>query len=140
MDPRERLAMTSERNKDSASSKSPSECLRENEDETKLDLRSSDDLKGSKLDRYEAKKLAQQIIQDGNFSFTSHCEKELAADGMGTVDAVNIIAGGKIIREPEFSDKFQAWRYRIETQRMGVVIEIHSNVSLRVITGWRNKK
>ena len=132
--------MTSKRDKDATSSKSHSEGLRENEDETKLDLRSSDDLRGSKLDRYEAKKLAQQIVQDGNFSFTSHCEKELAEDGMGTVDAVNIIAGGKIIREPEFSDKFQAWRYRIETQRMGVVIEIHSKTSLRVITGWRNRK
>jgi hypothetical protein len=132
--------MTSERDKITTSAESQSEGLRGSENESKLDLRSSDDLRGTKLDRYEAKKLAQQIIQDGTFSFTPHCEKELADDRMGTVDAVNIIAGGKIGREPEFSDRFQAWRYRIETPRMGVVIEIHSKTSLRVITGWRNKK
>lgn len=129
--------MTSGRDKDQTSSKSQSEGLREKEDESKVDLRSSDDLKGTKLDRYEAKKLAQQIIRDGTFSFTSHCEKELKRDDMDTVDAVNIIAGGKIVREPEY--EHQAWRYRVETQRMGVVIEIHSRNCLRVITGWRNR-
>ena len=59
---------------------------------------------------------------------------------MDTVDAVNIIRCGKILREPEFSDKSRAWRYRIETLKMGVVIEIHSQTYLRVITGWRNGK
>ena len=129
--------MSQERGKGSPSSESQSEGLRGKEDESKVDLRSFDDLKATKLDRNEAKKLAQRIIRDGTFSFTSHCEKELEKDNMDTVDAVNVIVGGKIVREPEY--EHQAWRYRVETQRMGVIIEFHSRNCLRVITGWRNR-
>jgi hypothetical protein len=131
--------MTSGRDKTSTSSESQSEALRGSENESKLDLRSTNDLKATKLDRYQAKKLAQEIIKNGEFSFTGHCHDELQIDNMGTPDAVNVIRCGKIGREPEFSDKSKAWRYRIETQIMGVIVEIHSPNRLRVITGWRRK-
>jgi hypothetical protein len=56
--------LTTERDKSSTSSKSHSEGLRENEDATTLDLRSSNDLKGTRLDRNNAKKLSQEIIRN----------------------------------------------------------------------------
>jgi hypothetical protein len=59
---------------------------------------------------------------------------------MDIVDAVNVLRCGKIEREPEPSAKFGAWRYQVETNRMVVVIEIHSKTTVRVITAWRKKK
>jgi hypothetical protein len=134
------IPMSSGRDKKSTSSASQSEGLRGDEDETKLDLRSSDDLKGKKLDRYQAKKIAQEILREGTFSFTSHCHVELKNDSMDTEDVVNVLRCGKVEREPEPSQRFGSWRYQIETNRMAFVIEIHSRLALRVITAWRKKK
>jgi len=55
---------------------------------------------------------------------------------MGTVDAVNIIAGARSYVSPSFRISSRHGGIESKTQRMGVVIEIHSKTSLRVITGW----
>ena len=132
--------MASERDKGPTSSRSHGAGLRGHRDETKLDLRSSDDLRSKRLDRYQAKRLAQEILREGTVSYTKHCEDELKNDAMDTMDAANVLRCGKIEREPEPAEKFGAWRYQVETHRMAVVIEIHSKTSLRVITAWRKKK
>jgi len=132
--------MASERDKGPTASRPHAADLRQGKDETKLDLRSSDDLRSKRLDRYQAKRLAQEILREGTVSYTKHCEEELRNDAMDTMDAANVLRCGKIEREPEPAEKFGAWRYQVETQRMAVVIEIHSKTSLRVITAWRKKK
>lgn len=129
--------MASEHDKDPASSGSHSASLQNNENETKLDLRSSDEVGNKRLDRYEAKKLAAEIQRSGEVSFTGHCQEELKKDSMDTADVLNILRCGRIEREPEPESKFGIWRYRVETHRMAAVIEIHSKTSLRVITAWR---
>jgi hypothetical protein len=132
--------MASERDKGAASSKTQGTDLRTGKDESTLDLRSSDDLRSKRLDRNQAKRTVQDILQHGSVSYTGHCMVELANDKMDTLDAVNVLRCGKIEREPEPSEKFGAWRYQVETQRMAVVIEIHSKTRLRVITAWRKKR
>jgi hypothetical protein len=131
--------MTSERDKGSASSESQSEGLRGDECESKLDLRSSDDLRSKKLDRNQAKKIAVEILSTGSISYTGHCRQELKNDKMDTGDVINVLRCGRIGREPEPAEKFGAWRYRVETHNMAVIIEIHSTSHVRVITAWRNK-
>jgi protein-tyrosine-phosphatase len=131
--------MASERDKVSTSSESQSEGLRGNKCESKLDLRSSDDLRSRKLDRNQAKKIAAEILSEGSISYTGHCKQELKNDKMDTVDVINILRCGRIGREPEPAEKFGAWRYRVETHKMAVIIEIHSTSHVRVITAWRNK-
>lgn len=132
--------MVSERHKGTTFSKAHGADLRAGKDESTLDLRSSDDLRSKRLDRNHAKRLVQDILQHGSVSYTGHCMDELANDAMDALDATNVLRCGKIEREPEPSEKFGAWRYQVETQRMAVVIEIHSKTTLRVITAWRKKK
>jgi hypothetical protein len=132
--------MASERDKGQDSSASHAAGLRSGKDETKLDLRSSDDLRSKRLDRNHAKRLVQEILHEGTVSYTKHCEQELTNDAMDVQDTANVLRCGKIEREPEPAEKFGSWRYQVETQRMAVVVEIHSKTSLRVITAWRKKK
>ena len=131
--------MSSKRDEHATSQESDPKELYKKEDVTKLDLTSSDDLRNKKLDRYHAKRIAQEILRDGTVSYTTHCESELRDDSMDTVDAANVIRCGKIEMEPELH-KSGSWRYRVETQRMAVVIEIHAKMRLRVVTAWRKKK
>lgn len=131
--------MTSERDKPSPADQIPHGDLRSKQDESRLDLRSSDDLKGKRLDRNQAKKIAVEVLNTGEVSYTGHCKKELRNDRMDTGDVVNVLRCGRIGREPEPAEKFGAWRYRVETQKMTVIIEIHSVSHVRVITAWRNK-
>jgi hypothetical protein len=140
-----RFTMPHKRDEKEPPAESTTKKLYKSEDESILDLRSSDDLKrtddlrSKKLDRYQAKRLAQEILRDGTVSYTAHCESELKNDSMDTVDAANVLRCGKIEREPELH-KSGSWRYHVETQRMLVVIEIHSKTRLRVVTAWRKKK
>ncbi len=108
--------------------------------ETKLDLKSSDDLRSTRLDRYQAKKLAAEIQNTGRVTYTRHCREELTNDSMDIVDVMNILRCGKVEREAEPDQKFGAWRYRIETHRMVAIVEIHSTADLRVVTAWRKRK
>lgn len=111
--------------------------LSDESSETKLDVRSSDDLSTQRLDRNEARKLIALIQRTGTASYTGHCERALRDDNMCAVDADNVMRCGKILRQPE--QKFDAWRYVVETDHMAVVVEIHSMASIRVITAWRKK-
>jgi hypothetical protein len=81
----------------------------------------------------EARKLARVILIEGTVIFTSHCKKELAKDGKTTVDATNVIRGGRYL-EAEWENG--AWRHRAETQRMAVVIEFETDAELIVVTSF----
>jgi hypothetical protein len=81
----------------------------------------------------EARTLARVILTRGSIIFTSHCLKELAKDGKTTVDATNIIRGGAY-SEAEW--EHGAWRHRVQTQRMAVVIELETESELVVVTSF----
>lgn len=88
----------------------------------------------------EAKKLIAAILADDEgdgVSFTGHAFRELKKDNMTTVDAVNILRRG-VVREAEWENG--TLRYRVQTQKMTVVVHIRSKTSLVVVTAWRNKR
>ena len=86
----------------------------------------------------EAKKLIREILENGDVTFTNpHAYEELAKDGLETVDAVNVLRGG-IVDEAQFENS--AWRYRVHTARICVVIEFKSQTNLKVITAWRIRR
>jgi hypothetical protein len=83
-----------------------------------------------------AKELILEILERGETSFTRHSIEEIEADGLTTVDCVNVLRGG-VVRSGEHERG--TWRYRVETQRITVVVAFRSRERLVVITAWRVK-
>jgi hypothetical protein len=86
------------------------------------------------LDPVAAKKLAARILRTGDFAFSGHALDELAADGLTTTDAVNVIRGG-VCDPPEFENR--SWRYGFRTRRIRAVVVFTSETELVVVTAWR---
>ena len=86
----------------------------------------------------EAKKLIRQIHEHGIVTFADpHALNALADDGLDTGDAINVLRGG-VVEEPEFENG--AWRYRVRTARICVVVEFESEAELIVVTAWRIRR
>ena len=81
-----------------------------------------------------ARALIRSILITGRFTFSSHAVDEMSADGLATVDCVNVLRGG-VVRPAEYERG--SWRYRVETQRITVVVVFRSTEQLVVITAWR---
>ena len=101
----------------------------------------------SKLDRNRARKhLSEVLSKNPNFfSMSRHAREEMKKDKLIVNDILNVIKGGKILREPEQDSKTDHWKYRVETKRIGIVFRF-TNYSqndesngIKVITCWRNK-
>jgi len=85
----------------------------------------------------DAKKLARWIVENGTFEFSGHAIEEMKNDGLEAGDGLNNIRAGSY-EEPELHNG--EWRYRVQTQRVCVVIAFMSEAHLRVVTAWRNKR
>jgi hypothetical protein len=95
----------------------------------------SDDLK-EPLKPDAVKQLIRKILKSGRFTYSRHALEEILADDLTTLDCENILQGG-VVRPPDFEKG--SWRYRVETNRMAVVIAFRSSDELVVITAWRVK-
>lgn len=84
-----------------------------------------------------ARRLIREILDSGQTTFSRHAEEELAADGLSTQDAVNVLRAGTV--DPAEFEK-GCWRYRVRTPRMVVVVAFRSATEIRVVTAWREKR
>lgn len=84
----------------------------------------------------EAKRLCREILLTGQVTFSRHALEEMVADDLTTVDCENILRAG-VIRPPEFERG--TWRYRVETNRMAIVIAFRSRREFIMVTAWRKK-
>ncbi len=85
-----------------------------------------------------AKKLMREIMEEGEVTFTDpHAYDELAKDGLETTDALNVLRAG-IVDEAQFENG--AWRYRVHTPRICVVVEFQTRKKFVVITAWRIRR
>ena len=83
-----------------------------------------------------AKRLIRKILQTGRFTYSGHAKEELVADDLTTVDCENVLRGG-VIRPGEYERG--GWRYRVETNRISVVVAFRSERELVVVTAWREQ-
>jgi hypothetical protein len=83
-----------------------------------------------------AKRLLREILRAGRLTYSSHAKQELLADEITTLDVVNVLRGG-VVRPGEF--EHGSWRYRVETQRIAVVVAFRSELHLVVVTAWRRR-
>jgi Domain of unknown function (DUF4258) len=86
------------------------------------------------LDPTRARILIRRILKGGHVRFSSHAEDEMRKDDMTTVDVENVLRGG-VVEPAEFERG--AWRYRVRTSRMYVVVAFRSAQALTVVTAWR---
>jgi len=82
----------------------------------------------------KAKQLIRAIISDGNVIITGHVKQEMQADNLTIVDCINVLRGG-IVEPAEWENG--AWRYRVHTVKICVVVEFESETELVLITAWR---
>jgi Domain of unknown function (DUF4258) len=104
----------------------------------KLDHGSSDDLERTRLDNNQAKKLIQKITASGDVRFTNHAKQRLLERSMSTLDVMNVLRCGKLIRKE--ADPEGRINYRVEIDAMFAVVGILSKSDLRIITAGRRAK
>ena len=85
----------------------------------------------------EAKRLILQILKSGTVTYCRHAKEEILADNMTTLDCENVLRGG-VVLPGEYENG--SWRYKVETDRMAVVICFRSKTQLVLVTAWRKKK
>lgn len=97
------------------------------------------DIRSKRLDKTQARKLVTEIVNKHptNIRFTRHALEELRNDNLIISDVLNVIksSDAKVIDEPEFING--SYRYRLATNRIGVVIAFDSPISCVVVTAWR---
>ncbi len=91
----------------------------------------------SRLGRQQAKKTLAEVLQKNPhcISLTKHCREQMQKRNMIVGDLINVLHGGQIVCDPEF--EHEEWRYRIETEKMVIVISFHKPANVRCITAWR---
>jgi hypothetical protein len=92
---------------------------------------------GGRLSPPEAKRALRNASgPGGELAFTTHARREMAKDGLESTDVTNVLRGG-VVEEAEWENG--AWRHRVRTQRIVVVVEFRGEKSAVVVTAWRAK-
>lgn len=104
---------------------------------SKIDLESRVDVT-SRLGKAQARKALSEIFNaDPNFiSFSKHGLKQMNKRSLTTVDVINVLKAGMIMDDPELENG--SWRYRVQTQKITVVIAFRRPNHVTVVTAWRN--
>lgn len=91
------------------------------------------------LSEREVVDLVRRILKEGGrVRFTTHSQDEMEADGLQEPDIVNVLRGGWVYQPGEFENG--SWRYRVETDRIAVVVAFRAADVLVVVTVWRKKR
>ena len=88
----------------------------------------------------DAQRVIREAVEGGQVVFVMHAEEEIASDLLDTWDVQNVLLGGHVGAAYE---RGGAWRYRVSTERLTVVVEIEDEdgqPEIIVVTGWRNEK
>ena len=84
-----------------------------------------------------AKWLIREILKSGRFTYSKHAKDEMLDNDLTTVDCENVLRGG-VVRPGE--REHGTWRYRVETNKITVVIALRSERELVVVTAWRSSR
>jgi hypothetical protein len=84
-----------------------------------------------------AKRLIRHILDAGTLSYSRHSMDEMLADGLTTLDCVNVLRAGFV--QPA-EREHGGWRYRVQTARIVVIVAFRSAVHLVVVTAWRLRR
>lgn len=92
----------------------------------------------SMLHPNQARKWLAEVLRVGGLNrvrLTKHCREEMQNDSLASSDIYNVLMGGHIYDYPEF--EHGTYRYRVETQKIAVIITFEVPDKIRCITTWR---
>jgi hypothetical protein len=90
------------------------------------------------LEPGEAQRLIRENLrQGGRLTYSPHAFEEMDQDGLTMVDCANVLRAG-MVAAPEL--RKGTWRYRVQTNRICVVVAFRSEDELRIVTAWRVDK
>jgi len=89
---------------------------------------------GLQIEPAKARTLLREILESGTLRYSKHCQEQMGAREITTLDLVNVLRAGKV--EPSESEK-GSWRHRVKTARLGVVVVLVSETEAVVVTAWR---
>jgi hypothetical protein len=101
-----------------------------------VDLKSLIDVT-SRLSPGQARKVLAEIFNyNPNFiAFTKHAREQMLKRNLKSGDVLNVLKAGKILSEPEF--EHDSFRYRVETNKIVVVIVFKKPNHVVIVTSWR---
>lgn len=102
---------------------------------SKIDPKSNVDLTTRLLPRLHATRLIREISDSGDIVYTKHAKERLLERNMETIDVTNVLRCGGIRREPRVEG--DSYCYRIQTDKMFVVVRFLNERSLRIVTAGR---
>ncbi len=85
-----------------------------------------------------ARDLVRRLIGDGFTRFSKHAQEEMDSDDLQETDVLNVLRNGWVYQPAELENGF--WRYRLETDRIAVVVAFRSSCTVVVVTAWRKKQ
>ncbi len=91
------------------------------------------------LDQAQARREIRRIVTspDGTIVFSRHAREEMEADGLDERDCTNALRAG-VVEPAEWENG--AWRYRVHSYAVWVVVQFIPEESLLVITAWRRRR
>lgn len=103
-----------------------------------IDLKSKIDVT-SEMNKVQARKVLFEIFNTDQslISFSKHGLVSLDKCNLKTGDVLNVLMAGKIKGDPEF--EHGSYRYRVETNKITVIIAFRKPNHVVVVTAWRNK-
>lgn len=87
------------------------------------------------LEPATAKRQARNILQEGRVLPSKHARERMEERNLILPDCINVIRAGSY-RPGEWENG--AWRYRVETPKISVVIQFLSEERLLLVSAWRN--
>lgn len=94
-----------------------------------------------KLTPDEAKRKIALFLEDGTVEPSFHCRQDsMRKRNVALLDIINTLKTGEIIRQPEWDDTYQNWKYRVEgvdtegDELTAVTIIFDVNMTLFIVT------
>lgn len=94
-----------------------------------------------KLSLSEAERRIQLILAQGIVEFSLHCiQDRMPERNVTTPDVANVLRYGKILREAQWDDQHQCWKYRVEgvdiegVELTAITVLFEDELSLLVVT------
>ncbi len=89
------------------------------------------------LSRIEARTLLHRILDSGVVTYSvPHAVERLRERRLSTLDCENVLRGGAV-EDAEWENG--AWRYRVWTRKIAVVVQFLSRDEVLVVTAWRTE-
>lgn len=98
-----------------------------------------------RLSKQKAQQLLRRCLESGIVEPHPHFIDALKEDGLDLMDVMPVLKSGIIYDEPEFSVRFQHWRYKVEGREIGgkwvaIVFTFITDNELLLITAFVTQK